>query len=71
MVVDNADDDSILFDLLEEESDTDRLIDCLPRSRKSSIMFITQTRKAAVKLAGSDLLQLSELDRAEAKKMLD
>jgi tetratricopeptide (TPR) repeat protein len=70
MVVDNADDDSILFNLLEEGEVTDRLIDYLPHSRKGSVVFTTRTRKAAVRLAGSSLVQLSELDEAEAKKML-
>jgi tetratricopeptide (TPR) repeat protein len=71
MVVDNADDDSVLFDQLQEGGGTDRLIDHLPRSRKGSIVFTTRIRKAAVKLAGSNHIQLNELNEAEAKKMLE
>jgi tetratricopeptide (TPR) repeat protein len=71
LIVDNADDDSVLFDPLREGGGTDRLIDYLPYSRKGSIVFTTRTRKAAVKLATSNHIQLSELDETEAKKMLE
>jgi hypothetical protein len=71
MVVDNADDESILFDRLEKGESTERLIDYLPYSCKGSIVITTRTRKAAVRLAGRSLVQLSELDEAEARKMLD
>ncbi|KAF1954477.1 kinesin light chain [Byssothecium circinans] len=71
MVVDNADDDSVLFGPLQEGGVTDRLIDHLPHSRKGSIVFTTRTCKAAVKLARSNHIQLNELDDAEAKKMLE
>jgi tetratricopeptide (TPR) repeat protein len=70
IVVDNADDDSILFELLNEGSSKDRLIDYLPHSRNGSIVFTTRNAKLAVRLAGSNLIQLSELNQAEAKKML-
>lgn len=43
MIVDNADDVSILFDPLEEESGRNRLINYLPHSRKGSIVFTTWT----------------------------
>jgi tetratricopeptide (TPR) repeat protein len=71
LIVDNADDDSVLFDPLREGGGTVRLIDYLPYSRKGSIVFTTRTRKAAVKLATSNHIQLSELDETEAKKMLE
>jgi tetratricopeptide (TPR) repeat protein len=70
MVVDNADDVSILFDALETEGGADRLVDCLPYSRKGSIVFTTRTRKAAVKLAESDIIALSELEQQEGEDML-
>jgi hypothetical protein len=43
MIVDNADDVSILFDSLEEESGRNRLTNYLPHSRKGSIVFTTWT----------------------------
>jgi pyruvate carboxylase len=71
IVVDNADDDNVLFDPLHERGVTDQLIDYLPHSRKGSIVFTTRTRKAAVKLAGHNHIQLCELNEVEAKKMLE
>ncbi|KAJ4353222.1 uncharacterized protein N0V89_004949 [Didymosphaeria variabile] len=64
VVVDNADDDSVLF------GGADRLIDWLPLSRKGSIVFTTRTRTAAIKLAESNVVVLGELAEAEAREML-
>jgi tetratricopeptide (TPR) repeat protein len=71
MFVDNADDENILFDPLNEANSTDRLIDYLPNSRKGSIVFTVRSRWAAVKLAESNTVQLTELDEKEASKMLE
>jgi tetratricopeptide (TPR) repeat protein len=68
IVVDNA---NVLFGPLQEVGGTDRLTDYLPHSRKGSIVFTTRTRKAAVKLAGGNHIQLNELEEAEARKMLE
>ncbi|KAF2624855.1 kinesin light chain [Macroventuria anomochaeta] len=70
MVVDNADDVGVLFDAFEKEGGADRLVDYLPRSRKGSFVFTSRTRKAAVKLAESDIMALSELEQQEAEDML-
>ncbi|KAF1950658.1 purine and uridine phosphorylase [Byssothecium circinans] len=70
MVVDNADDDSVLFGALGETSRTDRLIDWLPHSRKGSIVFTTRTRTAAIRLAESNVVPLGELTKAEAEEVL-
>jgi tetratricopeptide (TPR) repeat protein len=67
IIVDNADDTSILF----SGSESDRLIDCLPRSHRGSIIFTTRTRVAAIELAENNVLALGELQRAEAIEMLD
>jgi tetratricopeptide (TPR) repeat protein len=70
MVIDNADDVGVLFDPLENESGASRLIDYLPHSRKGSIIFTTRTRKAAIDLAGSTVVELGELNDQEAREML-
>ena len=70
MVVDNADDDSVLFDALRETSSADRLIDWLPHSRKGSIVFTTRTREAAIKLAASNVVPLGELTETEAEEVM-
>ncbi|KAL1607816.1 hypothetical protein SLS60_002754 [Paraconiothyrium brasiliense] len=64
MVVDNADDDDVLF------GGADRLIDWLPHSRKGSILFTTRTRIAAIKLAEREVVELGELAEVEAREML-
>jgi tetratricopeptide (TPR) repeat protein len=70
MIVDNADDVSILFDLLEKNSGADRLIDYLPHSRKGAIVFTTRTRVAAIQLAENNVIALGELDKPEAIEIL-
>jgi hypothetical protein len=70
MVIDNADDVGVLFDPLENESGASRLIDYPPHSRKGSIIFTTRTRKAAIDLAGSTVVELGELNDQEAREML-
>src|SRR6202034_2260349 len=47
------------------------LINYLPSSRHSSIIFTTRTRKPAVKQAGSNLIEVHEMNEAEAKKVLE
>lgn len=66
MIVDNADDVSILFDSPEMDSAADPLIDYLPHSRKVP----SCTRAAAVDLAGSNIIELGELNAQEAKELL-
>jgi tetratricopeptide (TPR) repeat protein len=68
IIVDNADDTSVLFGGSEEE---DRLIDCLPRSQKGSIIFTTRTQVAAIELAENNVIALGKLQSAESIEMLD
>lgn len=70
MVVDNADDVSILLEPLEVGGGGERLIDFVPHSSKGSVLFTTRTRKAAVDLVGGNALQLGELDEREAEELL-
>jgi tetratricopeptide (TPR) repeat protein len=70
MIVDNADDTSVLLDQLEREDSGNRLIDFLPHSRKGSVVFTTRTREAAVDLAGGSAIQLGELEEEEAEEVL-
>jgi hypothetical protein len=70
IVVNNADDVSVLLNLFNAESGTNRLIDYLLYSRKGSIVFTTRTRKAAVDLARSNVIELGELSEGEGKEVL-
>ncbi|KAM0458291.1 hypothetical protein ACHAPV_006102 [Trichoderma viride] len=71
LVIDNADDINMWID--QPTPDSSRLIDCLPRSKYGSIIFTTRDKKAAVKLAGPagrNVVEVSELDEAGAKQLL-
>ena len=64
MVVDNADDITLLFGVT-------RLSDYLPFSRKGSILFTTRNHEAAVKLVhNSGIVSVPEMDRTEAFDLL-
>lgn len=69
MIVDNADDDTVLFGTLGDERTGDRLIDFIPQSRKGSVIFTTRTRDVAVKLADNSI-PLGELEKLEGKEVL-
>jgi tetratricopeptide (TPR) repeat protein len=70
IIVDNADDDGVLFNLLTEGSGAARLIDYLPNSRKGSFIFTTRVAKAAHNLAGNNVIELGMLNKNEAKEVL-
>ncbi|KAF2198292.1 kinesin light chain [Delitschia confertaspora ATCC 74209] len=70
IIVDNADDASVLFAPPETKSSKDRLIDFLPRSNKGSIVFTTRTRKVAIDLADSNVMELGKLAEEEAEEVL-
>jgi len=71
LIVDNADDADVLLGPSEKRSGTVQLIDYLPVSSKGSILFTTRTRATAIKLAESNVIALSQLDKAEAEEVLD
>ncbi|KAF4545956.1 Kinesin light chain [Lasiodiplodia theobromae] len=68
MVVDNADDIDVLF---QEDTDGTRLIDCLPNGRRGSLLFTTRTRKAATAEAENNIIPLPEMEKNEARKVLE
>lgn len=69
MIIDNADDISVLFHELPEVSNKSRLIDYIPSSSKGSIIFTTRSRIAAVDQA-DEAIELTEMDQLEAKRVL-
>ncbi|KAF2823384.1 HET-domain-containing protein [Ophiobolus disseminans] len=71
LVVDNADSSRVLFGQPGEESDENQLINFLPSNRKGSIVFTTRTRETAIKLAGSNVIALGELNRTDAAEVLE
>jgi tetratricopeptide (TPR) repeat protein len=71
LVVDNADDTSILFGSREGNHGAERLIDYLPSSRHGSVLFTTRTRLAAVELSGANSIALGQLTISEATCVLE
>jgi hypothetical protein len=70
MIVDNADDEGVLFEPLDEGTETRRPIDYLPRGPTGSIVFTTRTRETATKLAENNLMALGALSNIEASDLL-
>lgn len=70
MVVDNADDQNMLFKNIGSEKQHATLMDYLPRTSHGDILFTTRNRKLAVKLAGANVVTISEMDEDAAEKLL-
>ncbi|RYP66411.1 hypothetical protein DL771_007820 [Monosporascus sp. 5C6A] len=68
LVFDNADDVGMWVSKSTPESG---LIDCLPRSSYGSIIFTTRDKKTAVTLAGRNVVEISEMDEAGGKQLLE
>ncbi|KAL1889913.1 hypothetical protein Sste5346_008640 [Sporothrix stenoceras] len=68
LVFDNADDVSIWVDKFVGESG--RLIDYLPKSQHGSIIFTTRDKKAATRLAGRNIVEMSVMDEIGSKQLL-
>lgn len=62
MVVDNADDPSILFGTTESQG----IFDYLPKSESGIILYTTRTMEVAVSLTPYDVLELEAMDRQDA-----
>ncbi|KAF2181041.1 putative kinesin light chain [Zopfia rhizophila CBS 207.26] len=70
LVFDNADDIAIWTDKVDHTTSSGRPIDCLPKSKYGSILFTTRSRKAAVKLAGKNVVLVGEMDDTTTKDLL-
>ncbi|KAK2606208.1 hypothetical protein QQS21_003379 [Conoideocrella luteorostrata] len=68
LVFDNADDVGMWLEKSTPESSP--LIDYLPRSSHGSVIFTTRNKKAAIKLAGRNVVEISEMDGASGKQLL-
>jgi tetratricopeptide (TPR) repeat protein len=63
LVVDNADDANILFGNGQQAHG---IIEYLPQSETGLILFTSRHQEVATKLAGSDVIELDEMDNQEA-----
>jgi tetratricopeptide (TPR) repeat protein len=72
MIVDNADDPDVLISRVGEGAlGVARLFEYLPEGHRGKIVFTTRSRKAARDLTQSSVLELHDMGRAEAKRMLE
>jgi tetratricopeptide (TPR) repeat protein len=70
MIVDNADDSEVLLGVDNNSHELARLIDYIPYSNKGSVLFTTRSRKAATDLTQSNVLELNDMGKAEARQLL-
>ncbi|KAF2442542.1 kinesin light chain 1 [Karstenula rhodostoma CBS 690.94] len=70
MIVDNADDPSILLETDSEDPKSIPLINYIPHSDKGAILFTTRSRKAAIELSQTCVLPLDDMGEAEARQLL-
>ena len=71
MIVDNADDPEVLMSGAGNDSRETRLLDYLPYNDRGKIVFTARSRKAACDLSQTDVLELQDLGRVEARQLLE
>ncbi|KAK7177968.1 hypothetical protein PSPO01_15980 [Paraphaeosphaeria sporulosa] len=69
MIVDNADDPSVLFGS-DSNAQSTRLIEYIPHSNAGSVFLTTRSRKAATELTQTYILRLEDIDQTEARQLL-
>ncbi|KAI8648856.1 NB-ARC domain-containing protein [Fusarium sp. Ph1] len=67
LIIDNADDMSVLYGSTQQP---DGIADFLPDSDNGRILFTTRSQEVAVNVAGSCVVELSEMSPDEAKALL-
>ncbi|USP82386.1 HET multi-domain protein [Curvularia clavata] len=70
MVVDNADDSQVLVGVDNESDGLARPIDYIPHSNKGAVLFTTRSRKAAIDLTQSNVLEVNDMGKIEARQLL-
>jgi tetratricopeptide (TPR) repeat protein len=70
MIVDNADDLSIMFGTTNGGLASAQLSDCVPYSNQGTILFTTRSKDIAEELTPDSLLGLTDLSKAEARQLL-
>ncbi|KAL7935748.1 heterokaryon incompatibility protein domain-containing protein [Trichoderma chlorosporum] len=68
LIFDNADDVSLFTDSSSREAG--RLIDYIPRSVHGSVVFTTRDKRTAVRLAGRNVVEISEMNEVDGKQLL-
>ncbi|RYP60002.1 hypothetical protein DL771_010654 [Monosporascus sp. 5C6A] len=68
LVVDNADDEDVLFGSSDAPAG---MSEYLPESKGGLTLFTTRSRDVALSVAGGDVVELHEMNREEAKSVLE
>ena len=69
MIVDNADDFELFYHNDNDDRKSNKLSEYLPFSTLGSILFTTRDRKAATRFAGSNVIDVDEMDDTESKEL--
>ncbi|KFY96250.1 hypothetical protein V500_02532 [Pseudogymnoascus sp. VKM F-4518 (FW-2643)] len=69
MIVDNADDFEMFYNG-SDDNGSGALSEYLPFSTLGSILFTTRNREAATRYAGSNVIDVSEMDDSESRELL-
>ncbi len=70
LIIDNADDINMWFKDTGNKIESTSLIDYLPTSGRGSTIFTTRSRKAAVKLAQQNVIEVPQMDQNDATQVL-
>ena len=70
MIVDNADDHEVLFGATTDDPKSSPLIDFLPHNDNGTVLFTTRSRKMAVTLAQTNVIELTDMTENEARSLL-
>lgn len=72
LVFDNADDVNMWIDKpgLGDQQSSNRLIDCIPRTKDGRVVFTTRDRKVGVKLAHQNVIEVPKMAEDTATRML-
>jgi tetratricopeptide (TPR) repeat protein len=71
MIMDNADDFEIFYHNDNKDSGSGALSEYLPFSPLGAILFTTRDREAAARYAGSNVINIGEMDDEESRKLLE
>ena len=69
MIVDNADDFELFYHNDSDDRKSNKLSEYLPFSTLGSILFTTRDREAATRYAGSNVIDVDEMDDTESKEL--
>jgi hypothetical protein len=70
MVVDNADHFEMFYHNDNKDSGSVILSEYLPFSTLGAILFTTRDREAAIRYAGSNVINIDEMDDTESRELL-